>query len=123
MTDLGLARNVPQPGHTVSKWGASKGMLTAETGSYRWMAPEVVLHEEYSKTAGQLVEGRRPPCRTPPPHAPVWWRYRSAGRAPRPHGAARAAWKRAVASAARPRPPSQPERPPCFHPAAPRQPR
>lgn len=43
LADLGLARSVPRAGHTVSKWGASKGKLTAETGSFRWMAPEVIL--------------------------------------------------------------------------------
>ena len=43
LADLGLARSVPRAGHTVSKWGASKGKLTAETGSFRWMAPEVSL--------------------------------------------------------------------------------
>jgi mitogen-activated protein kinase kinase kinase 11 len=51
LADLGLARSVPQAGHTMSKWGASKGKLTAETGSFRWMAPEVVMHEHYSKSA------------------------------------------------------------------------
>ena len=28
-----------------------RGALTAETGTYRWMAPEVILHEAYSKPA------------------------------------------------------------------------
>jgi len=42
--DFGLAARAPDD----TKAG---GWLTAETGTYRWMAPEVVLHERYSKAA------------------------------------------------------------------------
>jgi len=38
--DLGLARRCARP-----------ALMTAETGSYRWMAPEVVKHEEYGLKA------------------------------------------------------------------------
>ena len=38
LSDLGLART----------WEPSSGIMTAETGSYRWMAPEVMMHKEYT---------------------------------------------------------------------------
>jgi serine/threonine protein kinase len=38
IADFGLAR-----------YQAKGGKMTAETGSYRWMAPEVIRHEEYDK--------------------------------------------------------------------------
>ena len=45
LTDFGTATvgltNQPQ----------RRGALTAETGTYRWMAPEVILHETYSRPA------------------------------------------------------------------------
>jgi len=44
LTDFGLA--VAAPDDTVAG-----GWLTAETGTYRWMAPEVICHERYSKCA------------------------------------------------------------------------
>ena len=44
LTDFGLA--APAPDDTVVG-----GMLTAETGTYRYMAPEVIRHERYSKSA------------------------------------------------------------------------
>ena len=39
IADFGLARYQANPGKK----------MTAETGSYRWMAPEVIRHEEYDK--------------------------------------------------------------------------
>ena len=39
IADFGLARYQAQQGKK----------MTAETGSYRWMAPEVIRHEEYDK--------------------------------------------------------------------------
>ena len=39
--DFGLACALPKPGHR----------LTPETGSYRWMAPEVIRHERYDQSA------------------------------------------------------------------------
>ena len=44
VTDFGLAVAAPED----TKAG---GSLTAETGTYRYMAPEVICHERYSKTA------------------------------------------------------------------------
>lgn len=38
--DFGLARHLPK--------GDAAAALTAETGSYRWMAPEVIRHEAYN---------------------------------------------------------------------------
>jgi len=39
IADFGLARRIP----------SSPALLTAETGSYRWMAPEVMRHEAYDE--------------------------------------------------------------------------
>ena len=44
VTDFGLAATVPDDTR-------NGGWLTAETGTYRWMAPEVIRHERYSKSA------------------------------------------------------------------------
>ena len=44
ITDFGLAAFAPDDTRT-------GGWLTAETGTYRWMAPEVCLHEQYSRSA------------------------------------------------------------------------
>ena len=44
LTDFGLAIDAPD-------CTASGGWLTAETGTLRWMAPEVIRHERYSKKA------------------------------------------------------------------------
>jgi mitogen-activated protein kinase kinase kinase 11 len=44
VTDFGLAAQAPDD-------TARGGSLTAETGTYRWMAPEVIRHEPYSKSA------------------------------------------------------------------------
>ena len=44
VTDFGLAARAPDD-------TARGGSLTAETGTYRWMAPEVIRHERYSKKA------------------------------------------------------------------------
>merc|ERR1719217_394706 len=40
IADFGLARHLPLEDRAAS--------LTAETGSYRWMAPEVIRHEPYN---------------------------------------------------------------------------
>lgn len=44
ITDFGLAALAPDDTRT-------GGWLTAETGTYRWMAPEVCMHEQYSRSA------------------------------------------------------------------------
>ena len=44
VTDFGLSTRAPDDTN-------AGGWLTAETGTYRWMAPEVLLHERYSKSA------------------------------------------------------------------------
>ena len=44
VADFGLSAAAPED----TKVG---GCLTAETGTYRWMAPEVICHELYSKSA------------------------------------------------------------------------
>ena len=44
ITDFGLAAFAVDETRT-------GGWMTAETGTYRWMAPEVCLHEQYSKSA------------------------------------------------------------------------
>lgn len=38
VADFGVARNL-----------SPKGEMTAETGTYRWMAPEVILHQKYNE--------------------------------------------------------------------------
>lgn len=43
VTDFGLAAVAPD--ETAGGW------LTAETGTYRWMAPEIIRHERYSRSA------------------------------------------------------------------------
>ena len=44
LTDFGIAVKAPDD----TQLGT---MLTAETGTYRWMAPEVICHERYSRSA------------------------------------------------------------------------
>ena len=44
-----MARALPD--RTVSPHGHASQHLTAETGTYRWMAPEVIKHEPYSASA------------------------------------------------------------------------
>ena len=44
LTDFGIAVKAPDN----TQLG---GMLTAETGTYRWMAPEVICHGHYSRSA------------------------------------------------------------------------
>ncbi len=39
MADFGVARRLD-----------SNGRMTAETGTYRWMAPEVIMHKQYDQT-------------------------------------------------------------------------
>ena len=46
LTDFGLATSVPERSVTTGFQG-----LSAETGTYRWMAPEVLRHEPYSTSA------------------------------------------------------------------------
>ena len=50
VTDFGLA--APAPDDT-----KAGGWLTAETGTYRWMAPEVTRHEGYTKSADVFSYG------------------------------------------------------------------
>ena len=53
LTDFGVARALPD--RTVSRHGKGarreRRELTPETGTYRWMAPEVIKHEPYSTSA------------------------------------------------------------------------
>ena len=44
ITDFGLAASAPDDTR-------AGGKLTAETGTYQWMAPEVCLHQQYSRSA------------------------------------------------------------------------
>mmetsp|Transcript_36811 Transcript_36811/g.60936 ORF Transcript_36811/g.60936 Transcript_36811/m.60936 type:complete len:857 (-) Transcript_36811:264-2834(-) len=46
LTDFGVAVDLPDRTAT-----SKTGVLTAETGTYRWMAPEVMRHEPYSASA------------------------------------------------------------------------
>ena len=50
VTDFGLSTRAPDD-------TCAGGWLTAETGTYRWMAPEVLLHERYSKGADVFSYG------------------------------------------------------------------
>ena len=43
LTDFGVSRDLPD--------SSRSNDLTAETGTYRWMAPEVLRHEQYSESA------------------------------------------------------------------------
>ena len=52
----------------------SQGALTAEAGTFRWMAPEVINHEVYSRPAdvfsfAMVRKMQRPLCLHPRPHA------------------------------------------------------
>ena len=50
VADFGLAKLRPLPKSGASNGGASEPfVMTGETGSYRFMAPEVFRHEEYSE--------------------------------------------------------------------------
>ena len=42
LTDFGVSRGLPE---------TSRTEMTAETGTYRWMAPEVLRHEHYAASA------------------------------------------------------------------------
>ena len=48
LTDFGLCARAPDA--TRRGGGGGGGHLTAETGTYRWMAPEVIRHERYTYT-------------------------------------------------------------------------
>ena len=45
LTDFGVAVELPE------RSSSAGNMLTAETGTYRWMAPEVIRHQPYSTSA------------------------------------------------------------------------
>ena len=49
LADFGLCVSVPDD--TRRSDGGGGGHLTAETGTYRWMAPEIIRHERYSRSA------------------------------------------------------------------------
>ena len=49
LTDFGLCARAPDA--TRRSGGGGGAHLTAETGTYRWMAPEVIRHERYSRSA------------------------------------------------------------------------
>jgi hypothetical protein len=54
VTDFGVARELgeaPGDGPETKTGKGSKGNLTGETGTYRWMAPEVIRHENYGYPA------------------------------------------------------------------------
>ena len=46
--DFGVARLKPSPLHSS---GSSHAEMTAETGTYRWMSPEVLEHKSYDHKA------------------------------------------------------------------------
>lgn len=48
ITDFGIATDV---GRIIPNQGESPKKLTGETGTYRWMSPEVIRHEHYSTKA------------------------------------------------------------------------
>jgi serine/threonine protein kinase len=50
ITDFGLAAYAPDDTR-------AGGALTAETGTYQWMAPEVCLHQQYSRSADVFSYG------------------------------------------------------------------
>jgi len=49
LTDFGVATVLPD--QTIAPHGHNSRHLTAETGTYRWMAPEVITHQPYSASA------------------------------------------------------------------------
>jgi hypothetical protein len=76
VTDFGLATEAPSGTDTMSSsdttGGPAVGALTGETGTYRWMAPEVIRHEPYSNLVDvysyavmlwQFVTREEPFCR------------------------------------------------------------
>ena len=48
LTDFGVATMLPDLTVTAHAHGSASRHLTAETGTYRWMAPEVITHQPYS---------------------------------------------------------------------------
>ena len=51
LTDFGAATEAPREGGTSSLEMPDAREMTAETGTLRWMAPEVARHERYRKSA------------------------------------------------------------------------
>lgn len=51
VADFGLARGLSSAATaaTSSSTSSSAGVMTAETGTYRWMAPEMIRHERYTE--------------------------------------------------------------------------
>lgn len=49
VADFGLSRRIMHGAPNVSMSGSTAGVMTSETGTYRWMAPEVIRHEPYSQ--------------------------------------------------------------------------
>lgn len=50
VADFGLSRNFNKLGvGTVHTTGSVAGVMTSETGTYRWMAPEMIRHEPYNE--------------------------------------------------------------------------
>lgn len=49
IADFGLSRRFKHGGPNLSMSGSTPGVMTSETGTYRWMAPEVIRHEPYSQ--------------------------------------------------------------------------
>lgn len=49
IADFGLSRRFKHGGPNVSMSGSTAGVMTSETGTYRWMAPEVIRHEPYNQ--------------------------------------------------------------------------
>lgn len=69
LADFGLSKTLPVNKHAEYGYLDSKYRMTGETGSYRYMAPEVFRHEPYNSTVDvysysmilyQLVEGTHP---------------------------------------------------------------
>ena len=58
LADFGLSKTLPINKHASFDL-ESKFKLTGETGSYRYMAPEVFRHEPYNYKARQLGRGLR----------------------------------------------------------------
>lgn len=49
VADFGLSRRLKGGRPNASMSGSTAGVMTSETGTYRWMAPEMIRHEPYNE--------------------------------------------------------------------------